>query len=105
MSFINNKRPYEEDVVCNTCGKNMNDLCEGIEECNKCEDQMMNEFAATSVLGHIWDVIPATFHFQFMSALTSVIWAISKVFKVGDYHPENGIFGGNKYHRDRDIFN
>ncbi len=105
MAFINNNRPFGEDEVCETCHKNLNDLTDGTVECDPCYNAMMQHIAERGVLGHLWDMLYMLFDMHFTGTLTAFIWSIQKLFKVGDYNPETGVFANNTYHPERDDFN
>jgi hypothetical protein len=60
--------------------------------CKICRLNIDKELANTTVLGHLWDCLKCIFDFSPISAIGALIFAVSRAFKIGSYHPVTGDF-------------
>lgn len=83
---------FKSDELCPTCNKNLNDVISGKEFCGPCTNNGENRIAQHGVLRHLLSALVCLFHFRFYGVISEVIWAIERLFKIGDYHPIKGKF-------------
>jgi hypothetical protein len=86
------KTDIPEEDKCEICGKDMYLISIGFEECKSCMEEALKSIAERSTLGHLWEFICHFFNFQFICALGCLVWAVQRLFGVGDYNVKTGMF-------------
>lgn len=89
-------KPFNDEDTCETCGKNLNQIAEGIIGCDRCAEEGAEIAAGFTCFEHFCDVFVDIFNFRFSGALVSLIWCFSRMFKIGDY-AKDGLYHKKGY--------
>lgn len=78
----------KEEENCEVCGKSFDDLKNGRDFCQSCNDEAELEIAGYSAFGHFTSAIGCFFNFEFLGFFLELIWSFQRLFKVGAYGPQ-----------------
>lgn len=56
--------------------------------CKACIDEFIAPMARMSSLGHFFTAFVCLFNFEFYGILVELVWAVQRLFEIGDYGPE-----------------
>lgn len=61
-------------------------------DCISCLVLIQTVIANRNTFGHLWKALVELFNFRFISMIGSLIWAVERLFNIGDFNPKTGSF-------------
>lgn len=68
-------KPFDDDACCQICGKNLNEVVNGLEGCQPCEERGLKEALEAPVSEHLLLAAELLFSFRFGAFIGALIVA------------------------------